>query len=171
MNVIAYNWAYCLYPRATLEERLSLVTTTRADAEIEEVYARYKRRGWTIIRDYSIIPHITEDPSLIRTCRRWINDKWSWSIALPTDFEHLLPPLNSLTRPLSSDPVSISGWRLFSTGDGGPAETQFQNMGGVNLFYQYVFASSAVLRSPAVKALMTITRRSNAGLGARDVRH
>ena len=94
MNIITYNCTYCLYLRATLEECLSLVTMTCANAEIEEVYARHKQCGRTIICDYSIIPHITEDPSLIRTYRCWINNKWSWLITLSTNFEHLLPPLN-----------------------------------------------------------------------------
>ena len=52
MNIITFNQAHCLYPRATLEERLSLVCTDRQDEVIERVYERYHQRGWSSIYEH-----------------------------------------------------------------------------------------------------------------------
>ena len=87
MNVITFKQAHCLYPRATLEERLSLVCTDRQDDVIERVYERYHQRGWSIIRTLGEVASRTSDPALSDTTR-WVNDYFSWTIPLPPLTEH-----------------------------------------------------------------------------------
>ena len=171
MNVIAYDRAYCLYPRATLEERLSLVTTTRADDVIDEVWDRYTHRGWTIIHDRDVIPTLTTDICLRAGFARWINDGFAWSIALPVDFHDSLPRLNARTEHLFHDPVSISSWKLWHGRRHGPVEIRFEIISSVNMFYQYVTAKPAMARTPAVVALTTMAKYYNVGTNARGVRH
>ena len=48
MNVIAYDAAYSLFPKATFEDRVSLVSATRNDKE-KAAIAKYRHRGWTIL--------------------------------------------------------------------------------------------------------------------------
>uniref|UniRef100_A0A5K1K394 Cell surface hydrophobicity-associated protein n=1 Tax=Ganoderma boninense TaxID=34458 RepID=A0A5K1K394_9APHY len=52
MNVISYEKAYCLFPRATLEERRALVSSSCLGRDggtpREDGLDKYRRRGWTI---------------------------------------------------------------------------------------------------------------------------
>ena len=80
MNVITFEKAYCLFPRATLDDRLSLVCTSRQDDTIEAVFQKYTTRGWNIIRSVDDIEHVTQDPALDVNQRRWIDDRYTWSI-------------------------------------------------------------------------------------------
>ena len=114
MNVISFNAAYCLYPRATLEERISIVCTTRQDQVIENIYNKYTARGWRIIRDVDDLETMRPDPALHPRRVRWIQDGLSWSIQLPLPnrFGNSLPPLNDRTKVFRRDPVSVTSWRL-----------------------------------------------------------
>ena len=109
MNIITFDKAYCLYPRATLEERISLVCTDRQDEVIERVYERYSRRGWSIIRTLGELASKTADPALGKTTR-WVNDGFSWTISLPPLMEQHSVAINSRTTGLSRDPTLVSSW-------------------------------------------------------------
>ncbi|KAH9899413.1 hypothetical protein C8Q73DRAFT_679801 [Cubamyces lactineus] len=58
MNVISYDKAYCLFPQATLEERLALFTSSpsedpfsRSTDQYRRAISKYTERGFTFIRD------------------------------------------------------------------------------------------------------------------------
>ena len=57
MNVISYEKAYCLFPRATLEERRALVSSSclGRGRPHEDGLDKYRRRGYTI--QYSLPAH------------------------------------------------------------------------------------------------------------------
>ncbi|PIL37605.1 transcription factor [Ganoderma sinense ZZ0214-1] len=64
MNVISYEKAYCLFPRATLEERRALVSSSclGRGTPREDGLDKYRRRGWSI--QYYLPTHeIVPDPS------------------------------------------------------------------------------------------------------------
>lgn len=147
MNVITFSHAYCLYPRATLDDRLSLVTADRSDEVIEGVYQRYTERGWRFIRNADEIPYVTKDRMLNSHFARWIDDGGSWSIALPlpSNFYSLLPPLNSWTLPFRRDPALVTGWKLTKVWRRNAVEMRFRGCKSVNLFYSYVVADGNVI--------------------------
>ena len=173
MNVITFDRACCLYPRATLEDRLSLVTTDRSDEVIEGVYQRYTERGWQFIRNADQIPHITEDQMINSHFARWIDDGGSWSIALPlpSDFHSSLPPLNHQTASFSRDPASLTGWKLTKVWGRNAVEMRFRGCKSVNLFYSYILADSKVIDRPSLTALKETARDANAGCYSPNNRH
>lgn len=163
MNIIAFNKAYCLYPRATLQERLSLVCTFRDDADVECVYTRYNNRGWGIIRSYRMAPGFTLDPSFSYGAR-WIDDGFSWSIPLSYHFKHEVISINSQTPPLVHDPVSITSWILIAGGRDitDPAAMRFCQIKDETLFYHYVMTGTDLVHTPSVATLIEISAASNA---------
>ena len=111
MNIITFNRAYCLYPRATLEERLSLVCTDRNDDVIERVYERYRKRGWTVLRTLGEVASRTRDPAL-GSVVRWVEDGFTWTISLPFQPQQEHVTTNPHADVLTRDPISVSSWRM-----------------------------------------------------------
>ena len=173
MNVITFDRAYCLYPRATLEERISLVTTERDDQVIEDVFQRYTQRGWRFIRAAHDVPFVTTDRCLNSRFARWINDGYAWSIPLPlpSDFFSLLPTVNSRTLAFTHDPASVTGWRLINVWRRNAVEMRFHSCKSVNLFYSYITASRDVLDRPSIHALRKTAKSSNMSCRTTDTRH
>ena len=165
MNVISFDRAYCLFPRATLDERLSLVCTSRQDDVIEAVYQKYAARGWSMIWSVDDIERVTPDPALRVNQCRWINDGNAWSIdlLLPPGFRESLRPLNERTKALGRDPVSITSWGQSISEDQRTCEMMFVQPQAINVFYRYVFAGYAVVRRRPVNSLLEITSSYNAG--------
>lgn len=164
INVIAFNKAYCLYPRATLEERVSLICTTRDDDVIENVYDRYRKRGWFIIRTVDEASSLTSDPSLTKDVTRWIDDGFSWSIPLyPPTYLNRFPQ----TNPCSYDPVSVTSWKLIESRSttSKAAEMTFVMVSDQNLSQNYVLAGNTILHKPSIIALMGIDNERDAGSG------
>lgn len=163
LNVIAFDKAYCLYPRATLEERITLVCTTRHDEIIEDVYARYIRRGWFLIRGFRSVPFYSSDPALSHFAR-YIDDGLSWSIPLVHEFSDEVEGVNAWTGPLTHDPVSVSGWTMTARGEciNDAAAIMFHRMENPELHYHYVFDSDAIVLTPSVATLINVAARSNA---------
>ncbi|KAK7686688.1 hypothetical protein QCA50_010288 [Cerrena zonata] len=171
LNVIAFDKAYCLYPRATLEERLMVVCTTRNDDVIEGVYRRYVQRGWFLIRGFHAMHLFSLDRSL-SSINRWIDDRFSWSILLPYDFQDGITSINSQTDPLTQDPVSVSGWTLTARGNGinDPAAIEFHRVEDRDLFYHYVLESNLALHTPSMIHLMDMATVANKN-GTHDQRY
>ncbi|KAK7682698.1 hypothetical protein QCA50_014081 [Cerrena zonata] len=155
LNVISFNAAYCLYPRATLEERVTVVCTTRNDTTIEDVYRRYRDRGWTLIRGYHVIRSYTLDPCLTEE-HRWINDGFSWSIPLPYQFQDDVA--------MTHDPVSVSGWTFKGRGIEiyEPAIISFYRLENPDLYHHYVLDCHDVMLTSSVMTLMNMAARYNA---------
>ena len=154
MNFITYERAYCLYPRATLETRLSLVCTDRNDEVIARVFDRYTARGWTIL--YALgptIPTSAQNDPAFSSRSRWVDDGQSWSIPLSAIPERDLQ-LPTAEPALSSDPSSAASWRLMLR----DAVTQeaiqtFYPLESPYLFYHHIIARTAPLRRPEMQCL------------------
>ena len=175
MNVITFEKAYCLFPRATLDERLSLVCTSRQDDIIEAIYQKYTTRGWNIVRSVDDIEGLTSDPALQLDRYRWINDRLVWSIDLPLPnfFRKTLMPLNKRTNALGRDPASVTSWRQSLSEDRNTCELTFVQPQAVNLFYEYVFAGYGVTLWGPIDTLLEMTSAHNAGCSSNSlyVRH
>ncbi|KAK7678738.1 hypothetical protein QCA50_018320 [Cerrena zonata] len=159
MNLITFDKAYCLYPRATLEDRTSLICTSRDDEVIERVYDRYRERGWTMVTSYEQVEPLTL-PSLQVGLPRSIEGGYTWVITLPCDFYNLILPVTPRSTPLTSDPVSASSWTLVENNEAGP-HMKFGNITHPQLFYAYVLSTTRVMRLPAMRLLMEMASRAN----------
>jgi hypothetical protein len=118
MNIISYEKAYSLYPRATFEERRSLICAT-AGFHQEPARTKYVNRGWKMI---TIVPAQEQDNPLssFRKGLRWLGDKLCYTIPLSLEGVHLAPPVHSLA-PVPRDFLSIHTWSLEHAAD--PAKT------------------------------------------------
>ncbi|KDQ52179.1 hypothetical protein JAAARDRAFT_139328 [Jaapia argillacea MUCL 33604] len=134
LNVITFEKAYSLYPRATFEERYALMCASAGPAQ-EKALEKYADRGWTMISQVSTIEEAsTRSP--FSTTDRWIDDKFSWTIPLSMSgvvFPHL-PALGS--PPLLQDPTSMTNWVL-RFDDNGKVFVEFDILRRTLLKYQY----------------------------------
>ncbi|KAI0366117.1 hypothetical protein BV20DRAFT_911460, partial [Pilatotrama ljubarskyi] len=86
MNVICYDKAYCLFPRATLEEQRSLLsysTQGRATRRVEGIW-KYTSRGFTMIThlaDDEVLSPIHPTASFMFG-PRMLGDRAMWTITL-----------------------------------------------------------------------------------------
>ena len=104
MNVIAWDSAYTLYPRATLEKRASLFL--RHDLHVTSDFMnKYTDRGFHIQRN------LYNHNAMALFCGhtvRWIGDGRAWVIPLPPVPE----PEGTATTILSRDPCIGTAWRI-----------------------------------------------------------
>lgn len=98
MNVISFNTAYCLYARATLERRLTLVTRPRG-YRINAALAKYEARGWTILRRVDA----ELDVRCFPTVGRSVSDTHTWVLPLDT---------TGIRQVSHIDPVAATSWHL-----------------------------------------------------------
>ncbi|KIM47322.1 hypothetical protein M413DRAFT_440763 [Hebeloma cylindrosporum] len=100
MNFITHEKAYSLYPRATFEERRSLIclfsTAARARA-----WAKYTERGWTMLDGITGDDFHDLDSSLARG-RRYVGDSKTWTI----------PILPKIDTTCPEDLVEMNSWSL-----------------------------------------------------------
>jgi hypothetical protein len=111
MNVISYNAAYCLYPRATFEERRTLAMSVSTDGEAEAL-SKYAIRGWRI--QYDVFAHEEGKPqsSFYMHQTRWVDDKRSWVIPLDVTGAIKRPPPSLTSSTFTWDPVEQNSWKL-----------------------------------------------------------
>ncbi|KAI0071357.1 hypothetical protein K474DRAFT_1607059 [Panus rudis PR-1116 ss-1] len=120
MNVISYAAAYCFYPKATLEKRVSLICQPRSRTR-QQAVDKYGRRGWHMLdlaregvdvdvpTKYFYISLHNQIPSPTR----WVGDKRCWTIHFDTSAltcRTLRPSPRSSA--LSRDPVLGNTWKL-----------------------------------------------------------
>lgn len=116
MNFISFEYAYCLFAEATLEERCAILCTDDG-ARVRLAQYKYglRGRGWTMLRG---APRRAALMGILRTSlcagTRTVNDKRSW--ALPLDMTGV-----SMPRPPSAresyrvrDPAVLSRWKFDS---------------------------------------------------------
>lgn len=124
MNLISYDRAYSLYPIATFECRIGLLT--KDWPRIWEVKEKYAKRGWDLDKvvddGMSHIPgcmsaavrakcqsYLTESrPAAFSAQPRWIADRHSWNLKLGLD--GVVVPAGML-----GDPCYASSWQLRSS--------------------------------------------------------
>jgi len=135
MNVIAFDAAYSLYPRATFDFRCGLSLAQISPREAKAL-AKYATRGWAI--HSTIWPH--EEDTLQRLFKvydlRRMGDRDSWVIPLDTTNITLRSPFTLSSPPFTEDPAIFSSWKLTeSTSESG----QYR--------MAYHFLSSTILKS------------------------
>ncbi|KAJ3530464.1 hypothetical protein NM688_g7704 [Phlebia brevispora] len=100
LNVISHDMAYCLYPRATLEDRCSLLL--RPDEILDPIVMnKYVNRGF----QFAICAR-EEDAAFLPGQLRWLGDKYCWRIPVNTSAIATVPEPDTLTN---------SSWRLVNT--------------------------------------------------------
>ncbi|KAK7680745.1 hypothetical protein QCA50_016053 [Cerrena zonata] len=159
MNIITFNRAYCLYPRTTLEDRISLICTDRDDAVIQHVYERYRRRGWTLVTFADDIPLLAHDSFQVDT-RRWIGGGHVWSIHLPCTFLPIITPVTPCSIPLTCDPISTSRWTLTYSSEA-TGKMKFLHYRDAQLYYWYISDNIRMSRIPSVVFLLDAARKVN----------
>jgi hypothetical protein len=104
MNVISWDAAYCMYPRASLEDRIALLAHRSGRKTTSRAYQKYQDRGFTMIKSFA------KGDRAFPTKSRWIDDEHSWVIQLPdVDWTG---PTTALSVSMSKDPVAATNWRL-----------------------------------------------------------
>lgn len=163
MNVITAEKAYCLYPSATLEHRLSLICTQGNESvTIGRACERYRERGWRMVT--SLCPSDEEFFQAGYDIPRWINDSLSFTIPLSYPSNRpLARRFRVYSVPLTCDPIAITTWTLVTSEDQG-AHMSFERISNDHLFYSYVFASREVMEMSSVKYLIEAATESNADL-------
>ncbi|KAH8092522.1 hypothetical protein BXZ70DRAFT_898119 [Cristinia sonorae] len=82
MNVISYEKAYCIYPRATLHEHCSLNNELYSSPTRPEALQKYTTRGFKFCRS---LRHIADIDLGFRVAGRYIGDSLCWTLSLNTD--------------------------------------------------------------------------------------
>ena len=112
MNVISYEKAYCLFPRATLEERRALVSSSclGRGRPHEDGLDKYRRRGYTIqyyLPAHEVVPDTSAQSLFPTTTHARARAGFA---ALPSAFH--LPRAGSAGRPrTNSNHAFRFGWR------------------------------------------------------------
>lgn len=111
MNVIAFDAAYSLYPRATFDLRCGLSLAQISPREAKAL-AKYVTRGWAI--HSTIWPHEedTLEPIFKVYALRRMGDRDSWVIPLDTTNITLRSPFTLSSPPFKEDPAAFSSWKL-----------------------------------------------------------
>ncbi|TDL16735.1 hypothetical protein BD410DRAFT_831876 [Rickenella mellea] len=110
MNVITHCAAYSLYPKATFEERRSLVIGDRLNLH-RKALEKYASRGYRNVMQ--LMPDEVASPtSPFRTGERWVGDDVTWVI--PLDMTGVkLCPLSRTTPALTFDPITLCSWKHY----------------------------------------------------------
>ena len=145
MNIITYNRAYCLYPRATLNDRVSLVCTDRSDTLIQRTFAKYSQRGWSISLCSANLPLSTLRSLCINRPRSMVGT-FTWTIPLPD------PPvstfyINEQSTVLRFDPASAASWTLL-VDDSGHCRMEYKLIRSPHLCHAYIRSDEAVIYDP-----------------------
>ena len=151
MNVISFEKAYCLYPKATFEERRSLICANEGPAH-DAAIQKYIHRGWKMVyTNLDWAQEVRTSFHVIYHLVRNMGDRYCWTIPLGTIN---IPDRLCLGegRPiLTSDPASASSWRLaYEARHGG--YMRFEVTCDHNLYLQYITSHGDMLRRLTQKA-------------------
>jgi len=91
MNFITHDRAYSLYPRATFEERRSLMYGT-GTASRKKARAKYVERGWTMLDGITGDDFHNLNSSLVRG-PRYVGDRRTWAIPILPKVDAPCPPI------------------------------------------------------------------------------
>lgn len=100
MNFITFGAAYCLFPRATLERRTTVLAACLEDCSPKAIM-KYATRGWTIVPSADSI----DDPAFSST-KRHVLDSHCWRVPLNCD-DHLRRQTG-----LTHDPAELTSWTM-----------------------------------------------------------
>ncbi|KAK7696092.1 hypothetical protein QCA50_000735 [Cerrena zonata] len=146
MNVISFETAYSLYPKATFEKRQSLVcpgTGRDEDAALQ----KYENRGWTMATtDLTWARDLEPCFHIVYHRVRFMGDSFCWTI--PLDISMIpdrLDPGEGSPR-LLKDPAAATSWTLdYSVDDWGCISIQRKS--NKNLYLHYITSCKDMLQS------------------------
>lgn len=145
MNIIAFDKVYALYPRATFEERVSLIMLDAHNYD-GDALDKYRRHGWgTIPRIWPGHPELDRCFALGH-CHS-IGDKHTWVVPLDMDGVTLQPCLSPLSPEFQWDPFKHSTWKL-----------DFQNQAHVSAFLEPLLGLN--LFAMSISSLTTASTKS-----------
>ena len=147
MNIISYEKAYCLYPRATLHEHTSLVceSSTSRTRHRPEALQKYESRGFRLL-EY-IEPDETGMDPCFSVFHRYMGDSLCWT--LPLNMEGVTPgftiPTTNIT--LSHDPCSVTSWVLaVRDPESSKPEIVFKLRSHRSLYFMYPVVAATLVR-------------------------
>ena len=140
MNVITFNKAYCLFPRATLEAGRSLLSSSTQGVYRNrgKALAKYTERGFDVA--FSLPPgDLAARKPMFPLGWRWLDDENSWVIPLDTFGVDVPSRPNQLSLPLVDDPSIVCNWQTQYSSTKG-AIMRFAVIKSDLLRYRYVIA-------------------------------
>lgn len=138
MNVISYEKAYSLYPRASIVNHRSLVTCQVPSNGQPVALKKYADRGFII---ETTVGH--DDPDF-PLGRRYLGDRDCWTVDLDMNGVEAHWAVNDFSTRLTHDPVCATSWalRIRSDLEGDPADVVTHNKFYSDfLFYTYTAVS------------------------------
>ena len=84
MNFATFEKAYSLYPAATFERRTSLICNANSDTKRDEIYQKWRTRGW-VVQNELPFQDMTADYHSLDARPRRVGDKHCWTISLQVD--------------------------------------------------------------------------------------
>ncbi|TCD68649.1 hypothetical protein EIP91_010304 [Steccherinum ochraceum] len=106
MNVISYEKAYSLYPRASIHGHRSLVTCAYPSRGQPAALEKYADRGFSIETTIGV-----DDPDF-PVGKRYFGDGHCWSLSLDMSGVEVNWAVNDVSSPLTQDPVAATSWSL-----------------------------------------------------------
>ncbi|KAK0471492.1 hypothetical protein IW261DRAFT_1344459 [Armillaria novae-zelandiae] len=137
MNVISYHYAYCLYPSATICDRVSVA---HFGDDINSSCARQKwaARGWRIATEATSSPRLD-----LRTIHRYVGDRHSWRICCE-DRLTVADVLNENSR--TTDVLSAHSWQLLYSRQFDEGFYAIYAWFLLPHFHQYICISNKIMR-------------------------
>ena len=167
MNVIAYDRAYALYPRATFEEQISLFCKPVTQRDVQ-VISKYRARGFLIVHDWPTSDPFTLQPlpaSIVPLSPRWIGDRYTWSVPLSLEGVKPPPALTPLSPPLTTDACFFTSWEIDSPyAPRFNGWVNFRMRSGVRVYYDVIRAPGFAYQYVCVKG--DLGRRLRRAMGA-----
>lgn len=113
MNVITFEAAYCLFPRATLQEHMTLVSSPTKGIyhNRDEALRKYRERNFTIAFSVPTDDFARKKP-LFPLGWRWIDDQTSWVIRFSLSGIRSYLTDSPLSVSTVHDPVVITNWHM-----------------------------------------------------------
>ncbi|KII94494.1 hypothetical protein PLICRDRAFT_169248 [Plicaturopsis crispa FD-325 SS-3] len=142
MNIISFENAYSLYPKATFEERRALIVAT-AGPKQEAGRKKYADRGWKMLE--KIPPDVRYPNSSFRLGDRWLGDSQTWTLPLDTSTLQLTPPPGCPSDFVFDDNLAIHNWILGKDSDRN-AEMQFAVLSTPSMQHNYVAGIAALVK-------------------------
>lgn len=136
MNLISYEKAYCLFPRATLEARRNLLIARGSGSDQLPAVRKYQERGWSPSLPNPFWERVEHSP-VFPFGNRFLGDRYTWTI--PLDLTGVTPPqiLGPQSQVLTQDPVVGTSWEFsYKQGEGGVPK--YVIISNPSLFYGYI---------------------------------
>lgn len=139
MNVITWKFAYSLYPKATFEDRRTLICCDDGPHQ-PSAELKYESRGWRLERS------LDANDLAFHIGVRVLGDRYTWRI--PLDVSRVIPPfpLSRSGRRLTTDPIAATTWKLLLFGpQRDRPHLSFVTLKARFLKYHYICADSVAI--------------------------